>query len=1327
MSKYFLTLLCLLLVATSVAAEDKTHMMGAFEQRLLRSSETTTLIKFNFPISSEVLSGSDIAISDIGWKQPGQVLQLRKDELIYTDPVSSSLLAVPCKESVQWEVVSSSWHITPEKSSASDAVTLSHNSVYRGINLRSLKVSPIVKDGLLSSITIKVSHQPADRFSNIRFASIYTESGLNVINPQMFAACTIAAERDPVEDIHPFSLTSNWVRLEMVDTSVYEVDGYNLASVGISESSLDPSKLRVYRAFAGLIPENPDNPGSMDAGWNGFTEIPIQVDSDGVWSNADRIVFYGVGPDCWEDRINNSALPLDHVEHLYSSNSVYWLTWEDYDTATPFAGDPLRIVSEVATPTGENNTRIFRDRLHLEQSNSEAYGRVFDNWVWQSSVYSNADTEFQVDKIVPDSTAVVVVDIRTEQRHTHGNNLENSASMWLNDGNNIGEAAELEWISIDETDSTRVRLVTEATNLADGSNTISLQRTSPIGSPALLLDSADLFYWTELEKNEREQFIFYHWSDQVGTPGQPFDLTVVIPEDEVVYSWDITSADNPVELAGQLETNSFQFGIYQNPDEHRRFVMFSDADLNTPDVISRWYPQNLRSMDCNVQYVVVYHPDFINAANTLTSFRDSNLPGYDSPNAIAVDANDIYDSFGGGVKDPRAIRNFLEWLFNRSLDPGIEHPLMYVCIVGDTSRDYRYFKGQYEDFVPSIVKNVFPALLNAYHSSPYGSDDALVSFDYPGEGNLDVPDLAIGRLTVRMDDQEEANDYVARIMDYELDADPGIWSNKVLFVADDLTTPSHSGEIHHMRQAELLAEEYLPQSIDVRKLYLEDYESPPGAMTKPLARQAARQYLNAGLSIFHYIGHGAENTLADEQVFITDDIYTLSNGMRRGIFVAFSCDVGVYDSSSRQSMAEVFTSQASGGTIAAIAASQVSWVYQNDTLSSFFYQSLFPDRQVTSTNTLGSGLNFAKVLIGSGSTFSMANSQRYLLHGDPALRLTQPVSNLGFSDSCSDTLGGGRTESVEIILSDYGITPGSQVSYDLFVQESRHDMVTDTYNFHYWLPGSATFHGTGSVDSDTLVVPFKVPLQLQYGDYGKMRLVIYDGLNKRSTSLELPVAQVPLEPNDDFTGPQINLAFEDNRYRVRSGTLLNGAIQDTSGVSILGTNPGNSILLEFDSTGLMTDVSELFQFDSGSYSAGRISIPLPDDLSLGEHSVALLASDVLGNVGTDTLSFQVVASTVTSIEDVTIFPNPSSGHARLLFEASDPMDVNWDIYTIAGDHIWGYREQFNTGGKKIIEWDGRDKSGDSPANGVYLFVLQAIPLTGDNHVITKTGHVVIMR
>ena len=73
MSKYFLTLLCFLFAVTSVIAEEKTHTMGVFEQQLLHSSETTTVIQFNFPIKTELISGTDIAISDIEWKQPGEV------------------------------------------------------------------------------------------------------------------------------------------------------------------------------------------------------------------------------------------------------------------------------------------------------------------------------------------------------------------------------------------------------------------------------------------------------------------------------------------------------------------------------------------------------------------------------------------------------------------------------------------------------------------------------------------------------------------------------------------------------------------------------------------------------------------------------------------------------------------------------------------------------------------------------------------------------------------------------------------------------------------------------------------------------------------------------------------------------------------------------------------------------------------------------------------------------------------------------------------------------------------------------------------------------
>jgi hypothetical protein len=1334
MIKQFILISSLLSAVISFAGENSAPLMGLFEQQMLRSSISETVIQFDFPVSGELPSESELSLDNLEWKQPGQIIQIREDEYIHTDPVSRALLAVPCDQGVQWEIVSTSWHIRPSNSSAYDAVKLAENSIHRGVNLRSLSVTPIVDDGLLSSVVIKVVHRPAGVFANAKLGNRSVKSELLVLNPQILAACTAEIKRDPVVDVHPFSLTDNWIRLEINETAVYAVDGFDLAATGLFATNVDASKLRIYRAWPGIIPLNPDEPGSMDANWNGFTEIPIKVDSDIIWSDADRIIFYAVGQDCWEDRIDESVLPLDHVENPYASNSVYWLTWEDYETDTPLQGNPLRISTQDAAQTGENITTVYRKRMHLEESNVEAYGRSSDNWIWQSAIFSNASISFFADNIVSDSTAVVIADIRSEQLLKHktiSNTITINTSMWLNNGDAIGELVESEYLMNDESDSTRVRIVAEVTNMDNGTNILNLLSNNTVSpnsftAPALLLDSADIFYWSELTKAYREQLSFSHWEEQVQAVNQNFDFTIETSGGEDIYSWDVTSASNPIDLNGSSSTGSYAMGVNRYPDTRSHYVLFSDSDLATPSFISKWYPTDLRSMDPDVQYVVVHDPLFINAANALASYRSTILPGYLSPRAVAVNTSDIYDCFGGGVKDPLAIRNFLEWLFDRSTESNADSPLYYACFLGDASRDYRHYKGQFEDFVPSVVRSNFPALLNNYLNHPYGSDDAMVSFDEPSLGRLDIPDLATGRLAVRT--VEEADSFVNRIMAYTLQPEPGIWRNKVVLVADDLTKPNdnQSVETAHMRQTEVISNEYLPLTVDVNKLYLADYESPSGVFTKPLARQEARQLLNDGLSIFHYVGHGSDNVLADEQVFLTEDIYGLSNGMRRGVFLAFSCDVGIFDSSSRQSMAEVFTSQENGGAIAAIASSQVSWTGSNNVLSDYFYESLFPNRQVVGDVTLGSALLSAKMLIGATSS-----SQRYLLHCDPGLNLFQPTSSLNFFAGSSDTLGGGRTEAIKIILSDNGIADDNQVSYDLLVQESRQNK-TATVDFSsisidYWLPGATMFHGTGYADSDTLTVPFKVPLQIQYGEYGEMRLVVETPDSFRAVSVELPVAQVSVPLADDNEGPQISLAFEDNRYRVRAGDLLNSTLQDTSGISILGTNPGNSILLEFDSTGLMTDVSELFVFNSGSYSAGQLAIPLPDDLSLGKHTVALLASDVLGNVGSDTLSFLVGASAVTSIEDVTLFPNPTSGPARLLFEASDPMEINWDIYTTAGDHIWGYQNLFATAGPKIIEWDGRDKEGDYPANGVYLFVLQAKPLADDNHIITKTGHVVIMR
>ncbi len=182
----------------------------------------------------------------------------------------------------------------------------------------------------------------------------------------------------------------------------------------------------------------------------------------------------------------------------------------------------------------------------------------------------------------------------------------------------------------------------------------------------------------------------------------------------------------------------------------------------------------------------------------------------------------------------------------------------------------------------------------------------------------------MGRLPANNADQALA--LVERIGTYIEDTPEGPWRNRVLMTADDLPV-SAAGSVRQPAgctpsRPKVLANEYLPPSLEVNKVYLLEY--PLVGIYKPDARRELLARLNEGTTIFYYVGHGAAVTLADEHLFEITDIAGLANGDRRFVFIAFSCDVGVYADPNTQCMAEEFVLAAQGGGIASVAASWVS-------------------------------------------------------------------------------------------------------------------------------------------------------------------------------------------------------------------------------------------------------------------------------------------------------------------------------------------------------------------------------------------------------------------
>lgn len=1344
--------------AQAVAGRAPLAVMGEPVVRVVSQAADRTVIRVDFPVVGAPDDWQAVTWEAIDFARPPAVDDLDDGiggRQLLLPPRLDLTVALPTRALPQLTVTDVRWWREPDTALEPGVLARVHApAVYRGVPLAGCEVELAAAGGVPASVVLELRHPATAPYAAQVAAASGADKALtepvpaDVLNTDLYASlrrgsmelapARAAAKAEPFD---PFAATSRWVKLSVPATGLYRLTGQQLLGFGVAVGDVDPAKLRLYRGGGLALELDPEYPDSLQADRTGLNEVAIEVrdGGDGEWNLDDEIRFYGVGTSAWLDRFLPGALPLEHYDHPYAPEATYWLTWAGDATPTPMPGTPRRVVAVNAPALGGEVVDTARLRLHLEQQYVDSPGVVADNWTWDTSISSSRTESFNLRTPVAGSTARFVADVRGMYDVSSG--FVFTARAWLN--TDQAQAGSTTFGYSGQNDSLRVRVFGESTAVVGGSNTFTVENasTSPGTRKPLALDSVGILYWTALTLDPAfGQLDFAHWGEQVTAPATATDLRLALAAGTQPVVWDVTRPDSALVMTGTAGAGQVTFGLVRQPGEDRHFLAAGASSLLAVGSGSRVLPVSLLDDDADVDYVVVAATAFGSAAEDLAAHRSTRLPGVASPRARAVTAESVYDNFSGGQKDPLAIRNYLHRLY----DQGGQR-LRHACLLGKASRDYRNYRGRTPlvdiyDLVPTVVRDYYPNFpLPQNRFIPFASDDAFGSFDTPptsfgARTDLDVPDIACGRLPAMT--LQKARELVDRVIAYDNQSTSGLWRNTVTLTADDVYRPSSgqtpvSYEDIHMREAEFLSGSLLPVSLDVRKVYAVDYPFPPSSQVKPACRAAINAGLNAGTTMFYYVGHGAEDNLADEQIFRTSDIANLGNGSRRPVFVAFSCDVGVFDSPSRVSMAEEFVAASSGGAIGSICASQVSWSTDNNAITRAFFRNQFPLRQVVRDRTVGDALRLGKAQM--GSLDYRANSQRYNLMGDPGLRLPHPIGDLALAESSVDTLRAGARQTV--VLDGPGkALIGDGDPYRLLVQDSSAPKTYPIANIggtvytQTWLEaGAPVFDGQGTLGGGDHVIPFKVPSQIRYGDLGRVRLLVESADGDHVAVQSLPAVRGATGAVDDVRGPTIRLAFPDGRFRVRSGDQLTATLTDTSGIAILGTSPGNSLLLELDDTGRMTNVTPSFIYDPDSYTRGSVVFPLPADLAAGPHRAALYASDALGNVGTDTLSFQIVPASVIGIEDVTLFPNPTPGPCRLLFELSDPMAVQWDIYTLAGNRLRTLREEFSEAGPRILEWDGRDHRGDEIANGTYLYVLRGAGASEDGREITKTGKLVIMR
>jgi hypothetical protein len=191
--------------------------------------------------------------------------------------------------------------------------------------------------------------------------------GASVVNPeaaQSFVRTRQPRTRAPVRrDGQDFTDSANWVKIFVEARGLVRVDGALLADAGIGLSTIDPATLRLFWG-GGLDPEPDQSSRSPQA--PAFMEecaIEVEWDGNGPMEPTDAVLFLGQGASGWLDDYATGAYALEFREHPKVDQGVYWLTW-----GGDFTGQPRRIGTRDATPTGAPAVDQSRARIHFERN-----------------------------------------------------------------------------------------------------------------------------------------------------------------------------------------------------------------------------------------------------------------------------------------------------------------------------------------------------------------------------------------------------------------------------------------------------------------------------------------------------------------------------------------------------------------------------------------------------------------------------------------------------------------------------------------------------------------------------------------------------------------------------------------------------------------------------------------------------------------------------------------------------------------------------------------------------------------------------------------------
>ncbi len=1077
---------------------------------------------------------------------------------------------------------------------------------------------------------------------------------------------------------------------------IYQIDGARLSAAGVNLAALDPNTIQLFchgRLLTGTARTLPDS----------LLEIPIQVvdGGDTRFEQDDYILFYGTGAGGIEFRATYDTTMgrLRHYIHPYGTENVYWLSLGQS------AGKRISSLSSI-DPDGLKPEPSFRDLVYVEDERYNLYQSGIDWFGFELATDKGRyGHNFEMPGALPAGHAEVRFKLAMATY------LEHRFEFFIN-GFNIGTKTghgvyngyePVEFIY-------PVRGMVE-----DGDNAVQIDyETGP--------DYASAFVdWIEIEYDR----IFRAKDGQLIFRAPLRDgpaVYAVTGLQKNVQIFDITDLTAVQKIENvSYDNGTVSFAAQAQAKYPRHYIAVNHGAYKAVTGIVRENPSDLRRPR-DVDYIIITHDHFKRPAEELASLRE-NWDIKDRLETEVVCMSDVFDEFGGGVRDPAAIKSFLTFAQTYWGGPA------YVLLLGDGHYDYKnILKFDTPNFIPPYESN------DRYERKTRVTDDW---FTYT-KGYTAGMQMAIGRLPART--IEEAQYMVDKIVAYETNPVYGEWRKTITLVADDeLAQTGREDEDDHTDQAEILAENYTPPFFNLKKIYLVDYPAVRTASVagrrKPLASDAIIEQINRGTLILNYIGHANDELWSHEQVLYgPTDFERIRNGRRTAFWIVASCEFAHWDQPDGESLAEQIFCAAGRGAVAMFASSRVAFGIDNASLNYYLYRHLFAGLDSTGkTARLGDA-----VLLAKKSYFNRVNNEKYILLGDPAMRLGVPEYQAVIEDISPDSIMALTKMSVKGSVRKNGhIWPDLKAAALVRVLDSEiHKSYVTAQNtkIDYTVPGNSIFRGKVEVTDGRFAVDFIVPKDISYGgNDGKVSLYFWNETCEGAGHFGgLPVGgtAVNLVDND---GPRIDLHFGDPDFVAGDfcppNPVLHVQICDSlSGVNIAG-DIGHQITLTLDEDYAGTrDITEYFQYHTGSYLSGGLEYPI-HGLAEGPHHVLIKAWDNSNNSSVCESFFTVIAEKDLKIRNLLSYPNPMRRETQFCFELSRNAQVVLKIYTLGGKAVREFSPVFGNIGFNLFPeiWDGTDNEGDRLANGVYLYKLVArATVDNENKHAEKIGKLVIV-